>query len=244
MPTFAVRCLERVIRHRSTIGDSAFFTPDVFPWAVTLENNWQAIRGELDQLLARRDDLPNFQDISEEQRDLTADANWKTYFFAAYGVRFARNTDRCPCTTELLNGIDGLETAFFSILGPGKHLPEHRGPYNGVIRYHLGLKIPSPATDCGITVRGETAHWEEGKSLVFDDSYPHEAWNRTGEDRVVLFLDIRRPLPFPYSALNQRVIRRIGKSPFIQKAEAKHAAWEKGFDAAPGPEKPCPPTTR
>ncbi|GGT46238.1 aspartyl/asparaginyl beta-hydroxylase domain-containing protein [Streptomyces purpureus] len=232
MPTFAIRCFERIVHHRSSIGNSAFFPADVFPWAATLERNWQSIRGELDQLLAHRDDLPNFQDISEEQRALTADANWKTYFFTAYGVPFAQNADRCPRTTELLAGVDGLETAFFSILGPGKHLPEHRGPYNGVIRYHLALKVPSPATDCGITVNGETAHWEEGKSMVFDDSYPHEAWNRTSEDRVVLFMDVQRPLPFPYAALNRRIIRRIGKSPYIQQAKAKHAAWEKNFEEA------------
>ena len=34
-----------------------------------------------------------------------------------------------------------MMTAFFSILAPGKHIPPHRGPYKGLLRYHLGLQV-------------------------------------------------------------------------------------------------------
>ena len=37
-----------------------------------------------------------------------------------------------------------MKLAFFSILAPGKHIPEHRGSLKGVIRYHLALKVPEP----------------------------------------------------------------------------------------------------
>ena len=72
-----------------------------------------------------------------------------------------------------------MKTAFFSILAPGKHLPPHRGPYKGVMRYHLGLLIPEPAEQCGIRVDTETRHWAEGESMIFDDTFEHEAWNDT-----------------------------------------------------------------
>jgi beta-hydroxylase len=123
-----------------------------------------------------------------------------------------------------------VKTAFFSVLGPRKRLPEHRGPYKGVIRYHLGLKIPSPPEACGIRVGGETAHWQEGKSLLFDDTYQHEAWNDTDEDRVVLFLDIVRPMPFPYSWLNTVVITGAGRTSFVRNARRNHADWEQRFE--------------
>jgi aspartate beta-hydroxylase len=32
-----------------------------------------------------------------------------------------------------------------------------------------------------------------GKCLLWDDTYPHEVWNRSEETRVVLLLDVRRP---------------------------------------------------
>ena len=52
----------------------------------------------------------------------------------------------------------------------------------------MALKVPEPAEDAGIDVGGEVAHWQEGKSLVFDDTYQHFAWNDTDGIRVVLFV--------------------------------------------------------
>lgn len=121
--------------------------------------------------------------------------------------------------------------AFFSLLGPGKHLPEHRGPYNGVLRHHLGLIVPEPARACAIRVAGQTAHWREGECLIFDDSYPQEAWNDTDRDRLVLFLDIVRPLPRPVSWLNAAVIKAIGRSPFVRGSKARYFEWEQRFEA-------------
>ena len=45
--------------------------------------------------------------------------------------------------------------------------------------------------------RPRSRSWREGKSLVFDDTYEHEAWNETDATRVVLFLDVVRPLRQP-----------------------------------------------
>ncbi len=95
-----------------------------------------------------------------------------------------------PCSI----GIPGLTTAFFSILSPHKHIGEHRGPWRGVLRYHLALRVPEPAAQAGISVGGQVAHWEEGRSLLFDDGYEHFAWNDTDGVRVVLFVDVIRPL--------------------------------------------------
>ena len=81
----------------------------------------------------------------------------------------------------------------FSILEPGKRLPPHRGPYNGVLRLHLGLLIPEPRERAAIRVGPEQHHWTEGRVLIFDDAYEHEAWNETEQVRVVLFVDFERP---------------------------------------------------
>ncbi len=130
----------------------------------------------------------------------------------------------------MLDTIPGLTTAFFSILGPGKHLPSHRGPYKGVLRYHLALLVPGPPGACRITVGGQTAEWKEGASLLFDDTYPHEAWNDTASDRVVLFADVLRPLPVPVSSLNRAVVRAIAASPFVKGGISRHEAWEQRFE--------------
>jgi beta-hydroxylase len=112
-------------------------------------------------------------------------------------------------------------TAMISILAPGKHIPPHRGPYKGVLRFHLGLLIPGPPGACRIRIDTETRPWVEGRSLIFDDSFEHEAWNDTGSLRAVLFVDFVRPLPFPLSLLNRVMLFRISRSPFIVEARDK-----------------------
>ncbi|MFL6584372.1 MAG: aspartyl/asparaginyl beta-hydroxylase domain-containing protein [Chthoniobacterales bacterium] len=222
----AIRRIQRTIGRHSLVGDQEFFPPQRFPWHAQLEARWQSIRAELDQVLAHREDLPNFQDISPDQKHLTSEDKWKTFFFFAYGLEAPGNCARCPETARLLRQIPGAKTAFFSILAPRSHIPEHCGPYKGVVRYHLGLVVPKPESACRIRVGGTIAHWQEGKSMFFDDTYPHEVWNDTDGMRVVLFMDVVRPLPFPVSVLNAFVIRAIAASPFIRDAKKNHEAWE------------------
>ena len=223
--------LERAVVRSSLVPTTPYLPTETFDWIPGLESEWKTIRGELDDVLSYRDELPNFQDISIDQASITDDDGWKTYFFFAYGFRSDANCARCPQTAALLDAIPGLTTAFFSILSPGKQIGAHRGPWRGVLRYHLALKVPEPWDAAGIEVGGETAHWEEGGSLLFDDGYEHRAWNDTDGVRVVLFVDVIRPLRAPVAQFNRALIWAIGRSPFIQDSRNRHEAWEKRFDA-------------
>ncbi|MGB3519211.1 MAG: aspartyl/asparaginyl beta-hydroxylase domain-containing protein, partial [Elainellaceae cyanobacterium] len=175
--------------------------------------------------------LPNFQDIMPRQKRISPDDGWKTYYFYAFGFKATKNCDRCPETWKLLKDIPGLKVAFFSILSPGKQIPEHCGKHKGLIRYHLGLMVPEPKEQCRIQVGGQMRHWEEGKSLIFDDTYPHAVWNDTDGYRAVLFLDIERPFRFPLSWLNWTVSQILSFSPLAQEAKANYQRWEKEFEA-------------
>ena len=208
------------------------FEVEQFPWVADVEADWKAIRRELDEVLEYRDELPNFQDISTDQYQITDDDRWKTFFFYGYGFTAGRNVERCPETARLLQEIPGMTTAMFSILSPRKRIPPHGGPYKGVLRYHLALMVPEPREQCGIRVGNDVRHWTEGKSLVFDDTWEHAAWNETDETRVVLFVDFKRPLSGVARLLNETVLKAIGFSPFIQDAKARHNAWEKRFESA------------
>jgi beta-hydroxylase len=221
--------VERFVGRRSLVGDSAFFANDQFPWIGAVEARWQEIRGELDALLVDRDALPNFQEISSDQLDLSDDDRWKTLFLYGYGFKTELGASLCPVTTEIVEAIPGMVTAMFSILSAGKHIPAHRGPYKGLLRYHLGLIVPEQAPACRIRVGHEVRHWEAGRSMVFDDTFEHEVWNDTGELRAVLFLDVLRPLPEPYGAMNRSIVKAIAHSPFIWEARRNQRAWEQRF---------------
>lgn len=205
--------LERMMFFRD--GDKTFFDPQEFLWVAPVEAEWKVIRQELDSLLVRKEEIPNFQDISEPQKTLTEGEEWKTFWFCAYGLKAEENCARCPETVRILQKIPGMKSAMFSILAPKKHIPEHRGMWKGVLRYHLGLIVPGPKGSSRIRVGKDMGFWEEGKSLVFDDSHPHEVWNDNDSQRVVLFVDVMRPVFFPLSLLNRVMIRVIARFPSV-----------------------------
>jgi beta-hydroxylase len=224
-----LKLIDKGIAKQSVIPTTPFLDPAQFPWVREIEANWEAIRAELDAVLARLDALPNFQDISTDQYNLTDDDLWKTFFLYGFGFRSDANCRRCPETDRLVRAIPGMQTAMFSIFAPHKRIPPHDGPYKGVVRYHLGLRVPEDPALTGIRVGPETGHWTEGGSLVFDDTYVHEAWNDSDEVRVVLFVDFVRPLRQPMKACNAIVLKAIGYSPFIQDAKRRHQAWERKY---------------
>lgn len=202
----------------SRVGTGEFYDLDLFPWVSRIEAGYETIRAELDAVLAKRDEIPTFQEVLPSQELLTSDQKWRTYMFYGYGHRHNGNCAECPETARLIESIPGMKTAFFSILAPGKTIPPHRGFYKGVLRYHLGLKVPAEAEKCRIRVGETWRHWEEGQSLIFDDTYEHEVDNATDEERVVLFVDLVRPLPFPLSSANNGMIKLISMLPEIRRA--------------------------
>ena len=210
-------------------GNPPIYDSSTFPWALELEKNWKKIRTELDAVMERREDLPSFHDIMPQVKTITSDNMWKTYFLAGYGLESEQNAKKCPETTKLLKKIPGMKTAFFSILSPDKHIPIHKGPYNGVLRYHLGLLVPEPKEKCRIEIDGQITHWGEGESLIFDDTFFHQVWNDTPGFRAILFVDFVRPVQFPFSLLNDLVVNAAAFAPFIKEAEGKHKEWEKKF---------------
>ena len=231
-----VAFIERLNLTYSKVGNPPIYNNAVFPWTKTIERDWSVIRDELDCVLTRKDELPGFHELATDVATISQDRDWKTFVLAGYGFRSAKNIKTCPRTWAACQTIPGLTTVMFSILEPGKHLPPHRGPYNGVLRLHLGLIVPEPREQLGIRVDKEIYRWREGEAVIFDDAYEHEAWNRTPYTRVVLFVDFRKPLRFPGNVLNWLLLHLAVFTPFIREGMDNQKAWEKKFheEAMPG----------
>src|SRR6266850_3985657 len=195
--------LERSVARVSLHGDPRIYPKDLFPWVAEIEAEWRKIRAELDAVMQYREQIPGFHEILKEVTTITTDQNWKTFFLAGIGMNCEENARRCPETMRLLKKIPGMKTAFFSILSPHKHIPAHRGAYNGILRFHLGLMVPEPQEKCRIRIGNEIRHWDEGEGLIFDDTFNHEVWNDTDGYRVVLFVDFARPLKPQFHRMNE-----------------------------------------
>lgn len=99
-----------------------------------------------------------------------------------------------------------------------------------VLRCHLPLVVPAGGS-CAIRVGNETRQWKEGELMIFDDSFEHEAWNNSGEDRIVLMFDIPNPL-WGYTAeqISRYKIEHLD-DPFLLSMAPKErwlAAYEEG----------------
>ena len=226
-----VAAIERLNLKCSKVGNPPIYDNAVFPWAKAIEAEWPAIRGELDRVLTRKDDLPGFHELSTDVATISQDRGWKTFFLCGYGFKSENNIKLCPETWRICQKIPGLITVMYSILEPGKHLPPHRGPYNGVLRLHLGLIVPEPRDQLGIRVDQVIYRWREGEAVIFDDAYEHEAWNNTPHTRVVLFVDFIKPTRFPARFLNWFMLNLAVFTPFIREGMDNQKAWEKKFYA-------------
>jgi aspartate beta-hydroxylase len=82
------------------------------------------------------------------------------------------------------------QQVFCSVLGSHSHIAPHCGPINTRLVCHLGLVIPP---DSVLRVGSEVKSWQEGKCLVFDDSFEHEAWNNGDSERIVLLIQFWHP---------------------------------------------------
>jgi len=223
----AVQWAERRNSNNAIHGNPSVYDSSAFPWVADLEANWTIIRSELAQLMMRRDALTGRG--RQPSATIGEDRGWTTFVLSNYYRRNEHNIDRCPETWRLVQSVPGLVGVMFSVLEPGARLPAHHGPYNGLLRLHLGLIVPEPREAVGIRIDGEVYHWEEGRALIFDDTYEHEARNESGYTRVVLFIDFERPMRFPARFINRRVLRSYFFRPFVREGAEDQGLWARRF---------------
>jgi beta-hydroxylase len=48
--------------------------------------------------------------------------------------------------------------------------------------------------------------WTESVGVLWDDMYPHKVYNNTDEIRVIIYMDVVRPLRWGLNALNLFII--------------------------------------
>ena len=201
---------------RSLVGDDPVLSADVVPGLAELLPHWRAIRDELAPQLTERDQIPSFGDISPDHRRIAPGKRWKSLFLKGYGFQSDENCAKLPLTTELIGRVPGLVVAFLSIMEPGTYVPRHRGLTKAWLNCHLGLHVPQGPERCEIDIAGTMHRWHEGEWLVFDETNEHEVWNESDEARVVLFLQVRRPMNRAGRLVASLLFHAIRHSPFVQ----------------------------
>jgi aspartyl/asparaginyl beta-hydroxylase (cupin superfamily) len=178
-----------------------YFPRDDFPWLADIEAAAPAIREELLGVMAEDGAFTPYVEADPNRppavgAQLLGDPSWSAFHLFQAGRPHPENAPRCPRTMEALAHaplpfIRGRSPmALFSLLRGGAHIEPHNGLLNTRLICHLPLIVPE---GCSLRVGNQVRSWEEGRALVFDDSIEHEAWNRSGETRVILLFEIWRP---------------------------------------------------
>ncbi|MBX3461551.1 MAG: aspartyl/asparaginyl beta-hydroxylase domain-containing protein [Planctomycetes bacterium] len=165
----------------------AFHAPAGFGFVAALEAAFAAVRAEA--LALRDDEWVEAPDSLTSVDGVYDERGWRWYpLVGTPGAGEARRA-RCQATVAACAAVPGLVNAGFSRFLPGTHLYPHRGELAGVLRCHLGLVVPEG--EVGIRFGGEVRRWQEGRCLVFDDGFEHEAWNHAASPRDVLLVTFR-----------------------------------------------------
>ena len=178
----------------SATPKSAYIDVDQFPDLTVLRENWEVIRDEALQL-NNAEQIKASDDLDDLGFNSFFKTGWKRFYLKWYGSSLKSAEKLCPQTVALLENISIVKGAMFAMLPPGARLVKHRDPYAGSLRYHLGLSTPN-SEDCFIYVDGQKYCWKDGEAVMFDETFIHYAENKTDKNRIVLFLDIKRPVKF------------------------------------------------
>jgi ornithine lipid ester-linked acyl 2-hydroxylase len=209
----------------SRIGNRPFYDNGDFAWIAALERDWEAIRAEAERVLADINNVPPLAAISPDHRRIAPAGKWRSFFLYGYGYRVPANCEKAPRTAALVRRVPGLNSALFSILAPGTHIPAHTGVSKALLTCHLGLRVPAAAERCRMRVGDEHVRWAEGRAFVFDDMFNHEVWNDTDEFRVVLLVQFRRPMRLVGRVVGGAFLWAVRHSRFVQDARRGVENW-------------------
>lgn len=186
--------------HYPGMPQREFYERHEFPWLEQLE---AAIPDMQDELAGVLNTTQKFSPYVESNPDrprpnnpLLDDPSWGAFYFWKSGEAIAENIAQCPKTVAALEAApipiikDRSPMALYSVLEADTHIAPHFGLLNTRLICHIPLILP---TDCALRVGGETRPWKNGEALIFDDSFEHEAWNRSNERRIILLFEVWRP---------------------------------------------------
>ncbi|XP_065758717.1 aspartyl/asparaginyl beta-hydroxylase isoform X3 [Muntiacus reevesi] len=162
----------------------------------SLERNWKLIR---DEGLAAMDKTQGL--FLPEDENLREKGDWSQFTLWQQGRKNENACKGAPKTCSLLDKFPETTGCRrgqikYSIMHPGTHVWPHTGPTNCRLRMHLGLVIPKEG--CKIRCANETRSWEEGKVLIFDDSFEHEVWQDAASFRLIFIVDVWHPELTPH----------------------------------------------
>lgn len=226
------RLIGNFLASQSKIPTTPYIDWNHIPEFRYLIENTDKIREEVKAILEYRNDLPRWHELSSDQKTFEDTRSWRMFMLYGFRNRLNKNCAKAPVTAEMLSRIPGMQTAWFSILGPHSHIKEHRGVTKGILTCHLPLIVPKDGDKVAIRVDNQVKHWTEGEMVILDDTYLHDSWNNSDEERVNLIVHVDRPMRTPGRLLHNFFVWVLKKSSFFKEPRKNMTDFEDRFEAA------------
>lgn len=179
-----------------------YFSREQTPFLEQLEAGYSTIRGEAEEVVASGA-LPSFFETDDSafiETHISGERgtpSWDALHFYKFGRRYDQNHARAPRTSSIIEALPLVRISnhspeiCFSLLTPGTVIRPHSGVSNCRVVVHLPLVVPE---NCALRVGGEVHVWKEGRCIAFDDTFEHEAWNKSEDQiRIILLMDAWNP---------------------------------------------------
>ena len=182
-----------------------FYDSALFDFTQKFENNWRAIREEYLNLNRRildfhRECVPyeeyaykllnnNGWTPSWQLNSSEPNYNWLTYGLSYQGLFPQEAEQKFPITASLLSKLNGIEVCGFSLMKPLSFIAPHahRNVESNTLSYHLGLDVVPKKSY--LSMNGIFEEESNGKSIIFDVSHEHFAFNMSDANRVILYME-------------------------------------------------------
>lgn len=176
----------------------------LFPEVRRLEDDFDQVKKEVNELVARRS-LPQYGDI-DPIRAAEVSEGWRLYYAYMLGIPNSKAREDVPTLLSFAERTPCVVNAMIAILDPGVTLKPHEGPYAGILRYHLALKVPANNPP-RLRVDQDYYTWKERESILIDDTFEHEVYNESDGQRILVIIDIRRPMNIAADGVNRLSLR-------------------------------------
>lgn len=168
-----------------------------------LEENYELFYNDYKNCMMKNINLQNNYSLINNEHKLHK-GEWIWYNYITKGKKDIEFNKNFPFTYEFLESFKGIliedipfAYSFYSLLKDKTEIEHHYGPCNIRLRIHLGIDIPdnskNEGSECKVEISGKDYFWENGKAIIFDDTYIHSVVNKSGKNRIILLLDVWHP---------------------------------------------------
>ena len=92
-------------------------------------------------------------------------------------------------TIKILQKIGNIRLAGFSLMKANSIIGEHSddcGLLTNSLTLHFGVDVPN---NCYLKVNNKQENENNNKIIIFDSNYVHSAYNKSNQDRIILYVD-------------------------------------------------------